>query len=73
MKLLPMVQIGEDELREKEAKYCSHGDTVHYSPAPKFFHGCEGRFLYDREDQPYLDLQMWYWSVNFGYRRSAIT
>lgn len=72
MKLLPMVQIGQDELREKESKYCSHGDTVHYSPVPKIFQGCEGSFLYDCDEHPYLDLQMWYSAVNFGYGNQAI-
>jgi 4-aminobutyrate aminotransferase / (S)-3-amino-2-methylpropionate transaminase / 5-aminovalerate transaminase len=72
MKPLPMVHLSEDALREKEAKYCSHGDTVHYSPVPKFFQNCEGSFLYDREDKPYLDLQMWYSAVNFGYRNQTI-
>lgn len=71
MKTLPMVQ-SERELREKEARYCSHGDTVHYSPVPKFFQACEGSFLYDRDDKPYLDLQMWYSAVNFGYRNKTI-
>src|SRR5437870_5708142 len=73
MKPLPMIRLNEDLLREKEAKVCSHGDTVHYSPVPKFFQGCEGSFLYDREDKPYLDLQMWYSAVNFGYRNKPIT
>jgi 4-aminobutyrate aminotransferase/(S)-3-amino-2-methylpropionate transaminase len=72
MKPLPMVHVSEEALREKEAKYCSYGDTVHYSPVPKFFQGCEGSFLYDREDKPYLDLQMWYSAVNFGYRNQTI-
>ena len=72
MKPLPMVHLSEEALREKEAKYCSHGDTVHYSPVPKFFQNCEGSFLYDREDKPYLDLQMWYSAVNFGYRNQTI-
>lgn len=72
MKSLPMVHLSEEALREKEAKYCSHGDTVHYSPVPKFFHSCEGSFLFDREDKPYLDLQMWYSAVNFGYGNQAI-
>ena len=72
MKPLPMIRLNEDLLREKEAKFCSHGDTVHYSPVPKFFQGCEGSFLYDREDKPYLDLQMWYSAVNFGYRNKSI-
>ena len=72
MKPLPMIQLTEEALREKESKYCSHGDTVHYSPVPKFFQNCEGSFLFDREDKPYLDLQMWYSAVNFGYRNQAI-
>jgi len=72
MKPLPIIRINEEELREKETKYCSHGDTVHYSPVPKFFQGCEGSFLYDREDNAYLDLQMWYSAVNFGYRNKSI-
>lgn len=72
MKSLPMIQLSEEVLREKEAQFCSHGDTVHYSPVPKFFRGCEGSFLYDREDKPYLDLQMWYSAVNFGYRNKSI-
>jgi 4-aminobutyrate aminotransferase-like enzyme len=67
-----MVHLSEEALREKEVKYCSHGDTVHYSPEPKFFKKCEGSFLYDREDKPYLDLQMWYSAVNFGYRNQTI-
>jgi 4-aminobutyrate aminotransferase-like enzyme len=62
----------EKELRKKEGRYCSHGDTVHYSPVPKFFKTCDGSFLYDRDDKPYLDLQMWYSAVNFGYRNTAI-
>jgi 4-aminobutyrate aminotransferase / (S)-3-amino-2-methylpropionate transaminase / 5-aminovalerate transaminase len=72
MKPLPMVTLNEDLLREKEAKFCSYGATVHYSPVPKFFRGCEGSFLYDSEDKPYLDLQMWYSAVNFGYRNKSI-
>ena len=66
------IRLTEAVLREKEAQYCSYGDTVHYSPAPKFFQGCEGSFLYDRDDKPYLDLQMWYSAINFGYRNKSI-
>ncbi len=62
----------EKELRSKEERFCAFGDTVHYSPVPKFFSSCEGSFLFDREGRPYLDLQMWYSAVNFGYRNSAI-
>ncbi len=62
----------EKELRRLEGKYCSFGDTVHYAATPKFFRSAEGSFLYDRDGAPYLDLQMWYSAVNFGYRNSAI-
>lgn len=72
MKSLPVIHLSEDILREKEARFCSYGDTVHYSPVPKFFQGCEGSFLYDHQDRPYLDLQMWYSAVNFGYRNRFI-
>ena len=54
-------------LLEKEAKYCSYGDTVHYIEPPRIFSRCEGSYVWDTEDQAYLDLQMWYSAVNFGY------
>src|SRR5262252_8589600 len=57
----------EAELLKLEALYCSHGDTVHYTEQPKIFERCEGSFLYDAEGHQYLDLQMWYSAVNFGY------
>jgi len=57
----------EEELLKDEAKYCSYGDTVHYVNPPKIFDHCQGSFLFDAEDTPYLDLQMWYSAVNFGY------
>ena len=62
----------ESELRELEARYCSYGDTVHYLPDPKFFTGCEGSFMYDAEGREFLDLQMWYSAVNFGYRNPRL-
>ena len=54
-------------LRDLEARYCSFGDTVHYEEHPKIFSRCAGSFLYDDADRPFLDLQMWYSAVNFGY------
>jgi 4-aminobutyrate aminotransferase/(S)-3-amino-2-methylpropionate transaminase len=57
----------ESELLELERQYCSWGDTVHYLDPPKCFERSEGSYLYDREGTPYLDLQMWYSAVNFGY------
>lgn len=64
------VGISEDEERDLlqlEARYCSHGDTVHYTEVPKIFERCEGSFIYDGAGTPFLDLQMWYSAVNFGY------
>jgi 4-aminobutyrate aminotransferase-like enzyme len=55
-----------------EARYCSFGDTVHYTDPPKIFERCEGSFLYDAADRPYLDLQMWYSAVNFGYANKRL-
>jgi 4-aminobutyrate aminotransferase/(S)-3-amino-2-methylpropionate transaminase len=63
----------EEQLREMERKYCSWGDTAHYLEPPKFFQRCDGNYLYDRDDTPYLDLQMWYSAVNFGYANSRLT
>jgi len=56
-----------DDLLELEAKYCSWGDTVHYAPNLNVFSRSEGNYLYDRQGIEYLDLQMWYSAVNFGY------
>src|SRR5689334_11105536 len=55
------------QLLADEARYCSHGDTVHYNDPPKIFTTCEGSFLGDAVGRQYLDLQMWYSAVNFGY------
>ncbi len=59
--------LSEKELLKKEAKYCSWGDTVHYSNPPKLFDRAEGTYLYDAQGQKYLDLQMWYSASSFGY------
>jgi 4-aminobutyrate aminotransferase/(S)-3-amino-2-methylpropionate transaminase len=64
--------LDEAELRRLETEYCSYGDTVHYLPEPKFFTGCEGSFMYDAEGRNFLDLQMWYSAVNFGYRNARL-
>ena len=62
----------EESLLEKESRYCSHGDTVHYAERPKFFERCEGSYLYDSRGTGYLDLQMWYSAVNLGYANAAV-
>jgi len=59
-------------LLEKDARYCSWGDTVHYATPPKVFSSCEGSYLYDEQNTPYLDLQMWYSAVNFGYKNKRL-
>ncbi len=64
--------VSEDELRFLEETYCSHGDTVHYTDHPKFFSGCDGSFMYDEAGTAFLDLQMWYSAVNFGYRNARL-
>ncbi|AOA57540.1 aspartate aminotransferase family protein [Acinetobacter larvae] len=64
--------INEAQLLEDEALYCSHGDTVHYVNPPKIFTNCQGSYLYDDQDIPYLDLQMWYSAVNFGYKNPRL-
>jgi 4-aminobutyrate aminotransferase-like enzyme len=68
----PQAYDGERQLLADEARYCSFGDTVHYTDPPKIFERCEGSFLYDAADRPYLDLQMWYSAVNFGYANKRL-
>jgi 4-aminobutyrate aminotransferase-like enzyme len=63
---------GNEDLLALEATYCSRGDTVHYRNTPKIFERCEGSFLYDAEGSEFLDLQMWYSAVNFGYRNQRL-
>ena len=65
--------MSDAEIKSMDSEYCSYGDTVHYSENPKVFHGCEGSYMYDAKDTPYLDLQMWYASCNFGYKNKRIS
>ncbi|MDE2421749.1 MAG: aminotransferase class III-fold pyridoxal phosphate-dependent enzyme [Gammaproteobacteria bacterium] len=60
------------QLLADEAKYCSFGDTVHYVNPPKIFENCQGSYLFDENGTPYLDLQMWYSAVNFGYKNERL-
>ncbi|MCW8407732.1 aminotransferase class III-fold pyridoxal phosphate-dependent enzyme [Legionella sp. PATHC035] len=62
-----------NSLLQKDAQYCSFGDTVHYANPPKIFSNCQGSYLYDEKGIPYLDLQMWYSAVNFGYKNQRIS
>ncbi len=62
----------ETDLLADEARYCSFGDTVHYTEPPKIFDRCDGSYLYDAAGTAYLDLQMWYSAVNFGYANKRL-
>jgi 4-aminobutyrate aminotransferase-like enzyme len=64
--------IGDAQLLADEAKYSSFGDTVHYVNPPKIFRAGEGSYMYDTAGVPFLDLQMWYSAVNFGYRNPRL-
>jgi 4-aminobutyrate aminotransferase-like enzyme len=55
------------ELLALESKYCSYGDTVHYATEIKIFDRSKGIYVYDKDGVEYLDMQMWYSAVNFGY------
>jgi len=59
-------------LLEKEKKFCSYGDTVHYARNPKIFERCSGSYLFDDSGRKYLDLQMWYSTANLGYANPKI-
>jgi len=62
----------EEELLEMESRYCSWGDTVHYSARPRIFTRAEGSYLFDKDGTPFLDLQMLYSAVNFGYKNKRL-
>jgi len=68
----PATENSEADLLALEREYCSFGDTVHYLEHPKIFERCEGSFLYDAKETPFLDLQMWYSACNLGYANKQI-
>ena len=70
--MLKVNLLSDEGIRELDDKYCSWGDTTHYSQNPKVFRDCSGSFMFDSKDIPYLDLQMWYASCNFGYKNKRI-
>ncbi|HEY6281096.1 MAG TPA: aminotransferase class III-fold pyridoxal phosphate-dependent enzyme [Burkholderiales bacterium] len=59
-------------LLDKERRFCSYGDTVHYAEDPRIFERCEGSYLFDSYGRRYLDLQMWYSAVNLGYANPKV-
>ncbi|MFH0855880.1 MAG: aminotransferase class III-fold pyridoxal phosphate-dependent enzyme [Candidatus Omnitrophota bacterium] len=64
--------IASEGLLALEEKYCSWGDTVHYADKLNIFNSAEGSFLYDNNGVEFLDLQMWYSAVNFGYKNKRL-
>lgn len=62
----------KDEILKLEAEYCSWGDTVHYVDKPNIFKRAEGSFLYDKDGAEFLDLQMLYSAVSFGYKNERL-
>jgi len=71
-RIAPANSLTTEELLEKDSRYCSYGDTVHYANPPKFFTACDGSYLFDERGTPFLDLQMWYSAVNFGYKNRRL-
>src|ERR1700686_1778462 len=65
-------ELSTEELLEKDSRYGLYGDPVHYANPPKVFSGCEGSYLFADNQTPYLDLQMWYSAVNFGYKNRRL-
>lgn len=68
----PLKVSQEEDLLKLEAKYCSWGDTVHYVKKPNIFADCRGSYLYDSDGVEFLDLQMLYSAVNFGYKNERV-
>lgn len=65
--------VNDEEIKKRDRKYCSYGDTTHYQKEPKIFRSCEGSFMYDSDEIPFLDLQMWYASCNLGYKNERVS
>jgi hypothetical protein len=68
-----VTSLTEQELLALEAKYCSYGETVHYSIQSRTSLGdAKAPGSIDLQGKPYLDMQMLYSAVNFGYRNQDI-
>lgn len=66
------MKLSDEEIKAIDKEYCSWGDTVHYHDDQTIFRDCEGSYMYDGNDTPYLDLQMWYSSCNLGYKNKRV-
>ena len=71
--MIEVGQLSDEEIRQTDDIYCSFGDTAHYTEFPKVFRSCEGSFIFDTENIPYLDIQMWYSSCNLGYKNPRVS
>ena len=54
------LDISDEELSIIDKEYCTYGDKIHAEPNPKVFRDCNGSFMYDSENTPFLDLEMWF-------------
>ena len=66
------LEISDEELANIDKEYCSYGDKIHSEANPKVFRDCNGSFMYDSENIPFLDLEMWFASCNLGYKNKRI-
>ena len=62
----------DSELLNIDKEYCTYGDKSHAEPIPKIFRDCNGVYMYDSENTPFLDLEMWFASCNLGYKNKRI-
>lgn len=67
-----MKEAQEDDLLALEARYCSYGDTVHYTKNPKLFTACEGSYVFDASSTPFLDLNMQNAAASLGYKHPRL-
>lgn len=66
------LDISDEELASIDKEYCTYGDKIHADANPKVFRDCNGVFMYDSDNTPFLDLEMWFASCNLGYKNKRI-
>ena len=65
-------ELSDEELAVIDKEYCTYGDKIHADKNPKVFRDCNGSFMYDSKNTPFLDLEMWFASCNLGYKNKRI-
>ena len=50
--------MSDEELASIDKEYCTYGDKIHAEPIPKVFRDCNGSFMYDSKNVPFLDLEI---------------